>query len=98
MALVGIARLASQSELLEAKRRVQYFETPSRSILNRTRPGMPRAFVIPGGRVGLLYVVGAPVVMACVALLGSDRFALVGGAIAMALGPLTYGVIAWKRS
>jgi amino acid transporter len=66
--------------------------------LRRTRPGMPRAFVIPGGRVGLLYVVGAPVVMACVALLGSDRFALVGGAIAMALGPLTYGVIAWKRS
>ena len=26
--------------------------------LRRTRPGMPRAFVIPGGRVGLLYVVG----------------------------------------
>jgi DNA repair photolyase len=41
MALVGIARLASQSELLEAKRQVQYFEIPTRSILNRTRPGMP---------------------------------------------------------
>jgi DNA repair photolyase len=41
MALVGIARLASQSELLEAKRSVQYFEIPTRSILNRTKPNMP---------------------------------------------------------
>jgi DNA repair photolyase len=41
MALVGIAKLASQSELLEAKRQVQYFEIVSRSILNRAKPGMP---------------------------------------------------------
>jgi DNA repair photolyase len=41
MALVGIARLASQSELLEAKRQVRYFEIPTRSILNRTKPNMP---------------------------------------------------------
>jgi amino acid transporter len=58
--------------------------------LRRTRPEMPRGFVIPGGRVGLLYVVGAPVVMALVALLGSDRFALIGGAIAIVLGPMVY--------
>ena len=65
--------------------------------LRRTRPEMPRAFLIPGGRAGLLYVVAAPVVMALVALLGSDRFALIGGAIAMALGPLVYGIIASTR-
>jgi DNA repair photolyase len=41
MALVGIARLASESPLLEAKRAVQYFEIPGRSILNRTKPNMP---------------------------------------------------------
>ena len=41
MELVGIARLASRSELLEAKREVQYFELPARSILNRTKPNMP---------------------------------------------------------
>jgi len=46
MPLVGIARLASQSELLEAKRQVQYFEIPTRSILNRTRPGMPFQWTI----------------------------------------------------
>ena len=46
MELVGIARLASQSELLEAKREVQYFELPARSILNRTKPNMPFQWTI----------------------------------------------------
>jgi DNA repair photolyase len=46
MALVGIARLASESDLLEAKSRVQYFEIPSRSILNRTKPNMPFRWTI----------------------------------------------------
>ncbi|MGD0990240.1 MAG: APC family permease [Candidatus Sulfotelmatobacter sp.] len=58
--------------------------------LRRTRPEMPRSFVIPGGRMGLLYVVAAPVVMALVALLGSDRFALIGGAAALVVGPAVY--------
>jgi amino acid transporter len=58
--------------------------------LRRTRPDMPRAFKIPGGDLGLIYVVAAPVLMALVALLGSDRFALIGGVIAMVLGPLVY--------
>jgi len=44
--LVGIARLASQSELLEAKRSVEYFEIPTRSILNRTKPNMPFRWTI----------------------------------------------------
>jgi len=46
MALVGIARLAAASDLLEAKRMVQYFELPSRSILNRTKPTMPFQWTI----------------------------------------------------
>src|SRR5690349_8552646 len=46
MALVGIARLAAQSELLEAKRAVEYFEIPARSILNRTKPNMPFRWTI----------------------------------------------------
>jgi DNA repair photolyase len=46
MALVGIARLASESPLLEAKRVVQYFEIPTRSLLNRTRPNMPFRWTI----------------------------------------------------
>src|SRR5215475_12066424 len=46
MAFVGIARLAAQSDLLEAKRAVQYYEIPSRSILNHTKPGMPFQWTI----------------------------------------------------
>lgn len=58
--------------------------------LRRTQPELKRAFVIPGGRAGLLYVVAAPVLMAMVALLGGDRFATIGGAIAMLIGPIVY--------
>lgn len=61
--------------------------------LRRTHPELKRPFTIPGGRAGLLYVVGAPVVMALVALLGSDRFGLIGGAIAILAGPVVYGVM-----
>jgi amino acid transporter len=66
--------------------------------LRRTRPEMPRAFVIPGGRLGLFYVVAAPVVMALVALLGSDRFGMIGGALAIVLGPVVYGMVAFRRA
>lgn len=66
--------------------------------LRRSRPEMARPFVIPGGRAGLFYVVAAPVVMALVALLGSDRTSTIGGVIALGLGPVVYGVDAfWKQ-
>ena len=60
--------------------------------LRRMQPGLKRSFLVPGGRMGLLYVVGAPVVMAIVALLGSDKFALIGGAIGIVAGPAVYAV------
>jgi amino acid transporter len=65
--------------------------------LRRTQPGLKRSFIVPGGRVGLTYVVVAPVVMAMVALLGSDKFGLIGGAVALGLGPLAYGVPRARR-
>src|SRR6185436_17612284 len=43
------ASLASpglQSELLEAKSRVEYFEIAARSVLNRSKPGMPFRWTI----------------------------------------------------
>jgi amino acid transporter len=64
--------------------------------LRRTQPGIKRSFLVPGGRMGLLYVVGAPVVMALVALLGSDKFALIGGTIGIAVGPVVYAVLKKK--
>jgi amino acid transporter len=64
--------------------------------LRRSQPNLARSFIVPGGRVGLLYVVAAPVMMALVALLGSDRFSMAGGVIAIVVGPIVYSVV--KRS
>ncbi|MGP0017231.1 MAG: APC family permease [Candidatus Sulfotelmatobacter sp.] len=61
--------------------------------LRRTQPELRRSFTVPGGRAGLLYVVAAPVVMAMVALLGSDRFGMIGGAVAIAAGPVVYWIL-----
>jgi DNA repair photolyase len=44
--LVGIARLAAEGDLLEAKRSVQYFELPTRRLLHRTTERMPFAWTI----------------------------------------------------
>ena len=48
--LIGIARMAAQSSLLEAKgpagAPVEYFEIGARSILNRTKPNMPFEWTI----------------------------------------------------
>jgi hypothetical protein len=58
--------------------------------LRRKQPELPRPFVIPGGRKGLLYAVIAPIVMSAVALFGSDRYGTIGGLLALALGPVVY--------
>ena len=44
--LIGIAKLAAQSELLQSKSAVEYFEIEARSILNRTKPDMPFQWTI----------------------------------------------------
>jgi DNA repair photolyase len=44
--LIGIARLAAESELLEAKKTVEYFELPTRKLLNRTTERMPFEWTI----------------------------------------------------
>ena len=58
--------------------------------LRRKSPEMPRPFVIPWGRKGLIYTVAAPIVMGGVALLGSDRYGVIGGVLALGLGPVVY--------
>ncbi len=64
--------------------------------LRRKRPEMNRPFVIPGGRMGLVYAVAAPLVMSVVAMLGSDRYGTIGGMIGLALGPVIYLVFRRK--
>jgi hypothetical protein len=65
--------------------------------LRRTKPEMPRPFVIPGGRAGLIYSVVAVVIMSAVALLGSDRYGLLWGPVALAVGPGVYYAIGRKN-
>jgi amino acid transporter len=64
--------------------------------LRQTSPDLARPFRIPWGRAGLFYVVVAPLIMSAVALLGSDRFSLRWGPVAILLGPLVY-LFAGKR-
>jgi amino acid transporter len=61
--------------------------------MRRKHADLPRRFRIPGGDRGLWYVVGAPVVMSIVALLGSDNFAWHWGPLAIVLGPIAYGIV-----
>src|SRR5579871_5902938 len=44
--LIGIAKLAAESPLLDAKTQVEYFQIQARSILNRTKPNMPFQWTI----------------------------------------------------
>ncbi|HKF02734.1 MAG TPA: APC family permease [Candidatus Sulfotelmatobacter sp.] len=66
--------------------------------LRRSHAELKRSFTIPGGKAGLFYVVGAPIVMALVALLGSDRFGMIGGAVAIVVGPVVYLLLPMNRS
>jgi amino acid transporter len=58
--------------------------------LRRKMPNMPRSFVVPGGSFGMVAAVVAVVVMSAVALLGSDRYGLRWGPVALAAGPIIY--------
>jgi len=66
--------------------------------LRRTQPGMQRPFLIPGGSKGLFYAVAAPVAMSAVALVGTDRFALVWGPVAIAIGPVVYVLLKQSKT
>jgi amino acid transporter len=61
--------------------------------LRRKRPDLPRAFRIPAGGLGLVYVIALPTVMTVIALYFSDPVALRWGPWALAVGPIVYGVV-----
>jgi amino acid transporter len=66
--------------------------------LRRSQPGLKRPFRIPGGNVGLIYVVVAPLLMSAVAVIGSDKFALKWGPIPVVLGIVAYFVLPRMRN
>jgi amino acid transporter len=63
--------------------------------LRRKRPDLPRAFRIPGGNLGLVYVIALPLAMTYVVLRYSDPVAMRWGPWALAAGPLVYFVVKW---
>ena len=63
--------------------------------LRRTRPDLPRAFRIPGGRWGLAYVVIPPVFMTYVVLRNSEAIAKRWGPWALILGVVVYLITKW---
>jgi amino acid transporter len=66
--------------------------------LRRKRPDLPRSFKIPGGSLGLIAAVAAVIVMSAVALLGSDKYGLRWGPVALAVGPVVYWVMRKRNS
>ena len=58
--------------------------------IRQTQPNLARPYRIPWGNTGVFYAVAAPIAVSIVALLGSDRFSLIWGPVALALGPLAY--------
>jgi amino acid transporter len=66
--------------------------------LRRKLPDLPRAFRIPGGRLGLAYVVALPIAITCIVLYTlrySDPISLRWGPWALATGPVVYVVVKW---
>ncbi len=63
--------------------------------LRRTRPDLPRGFLIPGGNLGLFYVIAMPIAMTYVVLRYSDPVALRWGPWALGAGPVVYFVVKW---
>ncbi len=61
--------------------------------LRHKRPDLPRAFRIPAGRLGLVYVIVLPIVMTGIALYFSDPVARRWGPWALAAGPVVYVVV-----
>jgi amino acid transporter len=64
--------------------------------LRRKRPDLQRTFRIPWGKKGLAYAVIAPLLMSGIAMIASDKFALMWGPVALLLGPLAYLVLRGK--
>jgi amino acid transporter len=63
--------------------------------LRRKHPHLPRAFRIPGGNLGLVYVVATPIVLTCMALCFSVPIARRWGPWALFAGPVVYFVVKW---
>lgn len=63
--------------------------------IRRRYPDLPRAYKIPGGSLGLIYVISLPVLMTYIALRYSAPLGRLWGPLALAAGPVVYVVVKW---
>jgi amino acid transporter len=63
--------------------------------LRRKHPDLPRPFRIPGGNLGLLYVIAMPVAMTYIVLRHCEPIAMRWGPVALAIGPVVYVIVKW---
>ena len=63
--------------------------------LHRKMPGAPRMFRIPGGRIGLAYVVLFPAILCAIKMYYSEPFVLHYGPLLLATGPVAYVILRW---
>ena len=63
--------------------------------IRRKYPNLARPFRIPGGNLGLVYVIVPPLAMTYITLRYSDPMALRWGPWALAAGPVVYFVVKW---
>ena len=66
--------------------------------LRRKQPEVRGSFRIPGGRVGLIYAVVAPLFVSIVGIVAADRFALKWGPVVLLLGPVAYVLIGRNKA
>ncbi len=59
--------------------------------MRKVAPDLPRPFLIPWGKAGVIYCVAAPLVLGSIALSASEN--PVGGLLSLALGPAAYVVV-----
>jgi amino acid transporter len=65
--------------------------------LRRTAPGLPRRFLVPGGRFGMATVVLLPMLFFAWALINSDPQSRLWGPLCLALGPLAYFFVSRRK-
>jgi amino acid transporter len=61
--------------------------------MRRKHPELPRAFRVPGGKVGVALIILLPVLMTIWALSHSEPYAKIYGAAGLALGLVVYGTV-----
>ncbi|MGB6980253.1 MAG: hypothetical protein WBD66_13695, partial [Candidatus Acidiferrales bacterium] len=63
--------------------------------MRRKAPAAPRKFRIPGGKIGLAYVLIFPVILCAIKMAQSEDYVLRYAPLLLASGPVAYAILRW---